>query len=133
MSTRLDDTMDPAVKRILQNKEVIAINQDYAGRVGVPIQSPLSKAGTVWGKPLSVEATAPPPGYVCCGAAALLLGAGNQPNVTVYFQDLGFGPNTMALVRDLVAGTDLGHFVGSFQATNMSDGDSMLIKVTPKK
>jgi hypothetical protein len=48
MSTRLD-TMAPAVKKILQNKGVIAINQDYAGRVGAPVQSPLSHAGTVLG------------------------------------------------------------------------------------
>ena len=47
MSTRID-TLDPALQAIFQEGEVIAINQDYAGKKGLPVSSPLSQQGTVW-------------------------------------------------------------------------------------
>jgi hypothetical protein len=59
-------------------------------------------------------------------------GTWNIRNVTVYFQDLGFDSTTVALVHDVVAGKDVGQHTGSFTAYNMNDGDSMLVKVTPK-
>jgi hypothetical protein len=52
ISTRID-TLDPALKDIFQEPEVIAINQDFENRRGLPVSSPLSHLGTIWGKPLS--------------------------------------------------------------------------------
>ena len=85
MSTRID-SLDPALQEIFQEEEVIAINQDYAGKAGLPVSSPLSQAGVVWGKPLSpkfkhlANATAgfkpmrpaPACGGSDCGSAAFL-------------------------------------------------------------
>jgi hypothetical protein len=45
MSTPVD-TMEPAVLNILQSPEVIAVNQDYAGKKGQPVSSPLSRRCT---------------------------------------------------------------------------------------
>jgi len=130
MSTRID-TMDPTIKTILTNQRVIAIQNDYAGRVGVPVGSPLAKGeGTVWAKPLSNQATNPPPGYASAGVAAFLLGGTDPTNVTVYFNDLGIGGlHTKAMVRDVVSGKDVGVFEGAYTATLSGGSSSTLITV----
>ena len=145
MSTRID-TLDPALQEIFQEEEVIAINQDYAGKAGLPVSSPLSQAGVVWGKPLSpkfkylANATAgfkpmrpaPACGASDCGSAAFLAPNGSPAakNTTVMFADLGYTPTTRAMVRDAVARKDLGVFTGSFTALLPQDASRLLI-ITP--
>jgi hypothetical protein len=83
MSTRID-TLDPTLKTILQNKEVIAINQDYAGTKGTPINSPFLSwsAGTVWAKPLTAKGTGAQAGFGPTGFAAFLLNTAGCPPST---------------------------------------------------
>ena len=102
------------------------MSQDYAGKKGQPVSSPLSRSGTVWAKPLSARNS----------SAALLMGGGPglQPdcttNSTVFFADLGYTAATKCTVRDLVARSDLGMFTGAYTAQLHKD-ESMLVKITP--
>lgn len=135
MSTRID-TLDPRLRAILLQPEVIAVNQDYAGVRGGPATPPLAKnTGLVWAKPLTAAATAANQasmdGLEAAGAAAFLLG-GNSPNVTLWFRDIGFDTTTPALVRDLVLRKDLGTFVGSITVA-LQPSESRLYKVIPHK
>lgn len=91
-------------------------DQDFAGRPGLPISSPLSQQGTVWGKPLSPRfkhfanqsahfqpfRPAPACGGSDCGSAAFLAPNGFPAarNTTVQFADLGYTDST---VRNLAA------------------------------
>lgn len=82
-------TMDEATKRILLNREVIAINQDPLGVQGRRI----SKDGDreVWVKPLSGG-----------GRAVLLLNRGTQPvQIAVDWSQLDYPAGLRAEVRDL--------------------------------
>jgi hypothetical protein len=54
MSTRVD-TLDARLAEILQSPEVLAVSQDYAGRKGQPVSSPLSRSGLAWAKPVSAR------------------------------------------------------------------------------
>jgi len=136
MSTNVD-TMDPKIKSILQNPRVIAIQNDFAGRVGVPIQSPMVKGGqigNVWAKPLSQSATNSSAGYEKTGVVAFMQGGyGGSNSVTVYWNDLGIDPSAEAQVHDVVAGKDVGVFKGSYTATLWSGSWSTLVKIVPKK
>jgi len=138
--------LDEELCEIMRNPEVLAINQDFAGHVGMPVNSTKkSRFGEVWAKPLSSGA-----------AAAFLRGQGDQgqwsgtrsggshqwflqeqpqqprnsQNITVFFEDLGFRPTTRASVRDASRRQDLGTFVGAFSITVEQD-DSALLVITP--
>jgi hypothetical protein len=135
MSTRID-TLDPRLVAILQQPEVIAINQDYAGRRGMPVTPPLAtNTGVVWAKPLTSAATvaniANTSDHGPSGAAAFLLNSGNTPNVTLWFKDIGFEHTTAALVRDVVQRKDLGVFIGSI-SVSLQPSESRMFKVVPK-
>ena len=117
--------LSPELIRILQNDEVIAINQDYAGRVGEPVTSPMSVGGTVWAKPLSL-----PKGAI----AALLVssGHGQSSNGTVFWNDVGLDPSQAMKVRDPITHEDLGVFTGQWSAPiDQSKGETRLIVLTP--
>ena len=145
MSTRID-TLDVKLKAIFQQREVIAINQNYQDRAGLPLSSPLSNLGSVWGKHLShtfkyfakKSATfqpfrpAPRCGGADCGSAAFMVPNGGQApkNSTVLFSDFGYTQATPMMVRDAVAEADLGVFTGSFTAV-LRPSESRLLILTP--
>ena len=96
MSTPID-TMDEKILEILQESEVIVINQDFAGKKGQSVSSPLSRSGQVWAKPLSARN----------GSAAFIsILSNNEKNVIVFLVDLGFYTSINASVRDVVARKD---------------------------
>jgi hypothetical protein len=108
-------TMSQAIKDILLNTEVIAVNQDSAGIQGSRISAVNNLE--IWSKPLSLaNGTAK--------AVALLNRSSNTANITVKFSDIGLtGPVT---VRDLWAKSDKGSFTGSYTMSVPSHGTGML-------
>eukprot|EP01123_Difflugia_compressa_P012739 TRINITY_DN557_c0_g1_i6.p1 TRINITY_DN557_c0_g1~~TRINITY_DN557_c0_g1_i6.p1 ORF type:complete len:353 (-),score=78.39 TRINITY_DN557_c0_g1_i6:47-1081(-) len=102
-------------KDILQNKEVIAVNQDSLGRQGVRVSG---SAGTVqvWTRLLADSSY----------AVALWNDTPNTSDITL---DLKF-VSGCATLRDLFNHTDLGVFKTSFTSSVPSHGTVML-KVTP--
>lgn len=82
-------TMDEATKRILLNREVIAINQDPLGVQGRRVSKDGDKE--VWVKPLSGG-----------GRAVLLLNRGTEPvQIAVDWAQLNYPADLQAQVRDL--------------------------------
>ena len=81
--------MDEATKRILLNREVIAINQDPLGVQGRRVSKDGDKE--VWVKPLSGG-----------GRAVLLLNRGTQPvQIAVEWAQLDYPADLRAEIRDL--------------------------------
>jgi hypothetical protein len=98
----------------LTNAEVIAVDQDTLGAVGVPV------APNVYAKPL---------GSFTSGQFAVLLlnRASVAANITVNWSSLGLVAGSSAAVRDLWAHQNLGGFTGSYTATNLpAHGSTML-------
>jgi alpha-galactosidase len=105
--------MSDSDKRILMNREVIAIDQDPLGAEG----SRLYQSGDidVWTKPLSG-------GRVAVG----MFNRGSRPRqVTVYLGEIGFGHG--AQVRDVWQGKDRGSYSSRFTDTVPWHGVSLLI------
>ena len=101
---------------ILENREVIAIDQDKLGRQGHRISQSGNLA--VWARPLADG-----------GQAVALLNAGDQPaTVAVEWKDLGLSGTLQ--VRDLWAHQDRGGVADGFSAQAPSHG-VVLIKVKP--
>ena len=67
-----------------------------------------------------------------CGSAAFMApnGSPGPKNTTVSFTDLGYSSTQQAMVRDAVAGEDLGVFTGQYTALLQRDESKLLI-VTP--
>jgi len=100
-------------RQILQNEEVIAINQDRLGKAGTRISH--IGAQEVWARELHNGAV----------AVALLNKLGTtEEQITVNFADLGI--DSVAIVRDLFVGQDLGSFIGNFTATVEPTGVVMI-------
>lgn len=107
--------LDPAVKVVLQNKEVIAIDQDRLGKQGTRVatfgcdDSGIHCAQSVWRKQLSN------------GDIAVVLynreNYGMPQTITATWQQLSLQPNAVYKVRDLWQGKDLGTFSSSFNAS----------------
>lgn len=111
-------SMAPAIKEILTNAEVIAVNQDKLGREGRRVR----KDGDleVWAKALAD------------GSRAVILfnrGASGS-KVSVTWEEIGYPAHVSAKVRDLWAHKDLGAFTASFASEVPSHGVAM-VKVTP--
>jgi len=100
----------------LTNAEVIAVDQDPLGAVGVQV------APNVYAKPL---------GSFTAGRFAVLLlnRAGVSTSVTVNWSDLGLVAGSSAAVRDLWAHQNPGSITGGFSATNIPPHGSTLLTI----
>ncbi|XP_038055696.1 alpha-N-acetylgalactosaminidase-like [Patiria miniata] len=115
--------MDPKMKEILLNREVIAINQDKLGKMGLMIYS--KSPYEVWAKELDND----------CFAAVILSKAYDMPhNFTVTMTMLGY-PSQPYAVRDVINHRDLGTFVKDepLSLTVNPSGVRMLKAVPSKK
>jgi len=109
-------SMSQATKDILMNAEVIAIDQDAAGKQGTRIRG---EGGLeVWAKPLKQK-----------GAVAVLLFNRGEAaaDINANWGEVGL-PSGKAKVRDLWAHTDRGVFTDSFKA-NVSPHGVVMLKV----
>jgi len=106
--------MRPEIHDILNNKEVIAVNQDALGREGTRV----AKSGDleVWAKQLKDGSR----------AVVLLNRGASEQNITVAWQDLGYPSHLNGAVRDLWQHKDLGKFTEKFSAPVASHGVVML-------
>lgn len=104
--------MTQATKDILLNKEVIAVDQDPAGKQGYRVKS--SNGNEVWVKPLA-DGTK---------AVALLNRNSSASTITANWSDIGITGS--AAVRDLWAKADKGTFNGSYSASVPSHGTVVL-------
>jgi len=97
--------MKPEIREILTRKEVIAINQDLAGRQGLRVL----KQGNLeaWSKTLQDGSR-----------AVVLLNRGTEASeISVSWEDLGYPAHLSAKVRDLWQAKELGERRESFSAT----------------
>lgn len=110
-------SMSSAVKAILTNGEVVAIDQDARGAQGTLVATPASGL-QIWSKPLTATNQR---------AVALLNRSANTASITVSFSQIGLTSGS-AGVRDLWQHADLGMFDGSYTAANIpSHGVAMLL------
>ena len=107
-------SMSQATKDILMNPEVIAIDQDSAGKQGTRIRA--EGSSEVWAKPLKQK-----------GAVAILLFNRGEAaaEISANWGEVGLPPGK-AKVRDLWAHTDRGVFTDSFKANVPPHGVVML-------
>ncbi|XP_038055698.1 alpha-N-acetylgalactosaminidase-like [Patiria miniata] len=114
--------MDPQMKEILLNHEVIAVNQDKLGKLGKRFYN--KNQFQAWTKELDQG----------CYAAVILRRARNMPmNFTTTMEYLGFGSNTTYTVRDLFLHKDLGVFGPTDPlSVSVNPGGVVMIKATPK-
>ena len=122
--------MDPTFKAILQNKEVIAIDQDALGVQGTRVQtyncddSGLNCGQSVWRKALSN------------GDVAIVLynreNDGMPQRITASWRALGLPPTQRYTVRDLWQGADIGVYNSSFTA-NVNTHDALIFRLSALK
>ena len=122
--------MDPAVKSILQNKEVIAIDQDSLGQQGTRVAGfgcdgdGHHCSQSVWRKQLSN------------GDIAVVLynreNDGMPSQITATWDVLGLQSAAVYKVRDLWQGKDLGAFNTSFSA-NVNTHDALIFRFIAAK
>jgi alpha-galactosidase len=105
--------MDDITKSILENKEVIAVDQDSLGVQGHRVWKDGDRE--VWVKPLSGG-----------GKAVVLFNRGEVPAaITATADQLGWPAGVRAKVRDLWAHKDAGRWTGSVSATVEPHGVAM--------
>lgn len=110
-------SMTPAVRDVLTQPEVIAVNQDPLGVQGRRVRDEGAKE--VWSKPLADGSR-----------AVILFNRGNQAgDIYVDWEDAGL-PAGPALVRDLWKRADLGTFTRRFE-TKVEPHDVVMLRVTP--
>ena len=109
--------MSDAVKQILTNKEVIALDQDALGYQGVPVRS--GGDLSVWAKPLNES-----------GARGVVLfnPGDTATDITVSFAEIGLRSGA-ATVRDLWAHADLGSFTDSYTAHAVPAHDVVALRI----
>jgi alpha-galactosidase len=107
-------SMTAAIKDILTNADVIAVDQDPRGIQGKPIST--STTLEVWSKQLTGTQT-----Y----AVVLFNRTAASADITVTWSSLGI-TSSSATVRDLWAHTDLGSIAGQYTANVSSHGVVML-------
>ena len=102
-------TIEPHMRDMLQNREVIAINQDPLVIQAKMVRGDV-KAQSVYVKPLAN-------GDVAVGLLNMHVGVPGYPVRTTFSaQDIGFAAGTAFHVRDTFAKKDLGTFNGTFTA-----------------
>jgi alpha-galactosidase len=112
-------TMKPAIRDILLNREVIAVDQDPLGMQGRKVHD--GGAHEVWMKSLADGSR-----------AVILFNRGSEEaSIAAPWEDIGLFPGGKALVRDLWKKADLGSFTGRFEAKVQPHGVVML-KITPQ-
>ena len=111
-------SMSAETKDILENKEVIAIDQDVLGRQGRRIK----KEGDleVWGRPLKDG-----------GRAVIFFNRGKaEGEITVTWEEIAYPGHLSAKVRDLWEHKDLGSFTGSYKA-KVAPHSVVMVRVMP--
>lgn len=113
-------SMSQATKDILMNAEVIAIDQDPAGKQGTRIRA--EGGSEVWAKPLKQK-----------GAVAVVLFNRGEAaaDISASWGEVGLA-SAKAKVRDLWAHADLGVFTDSFKANVPPHGVMMLMVVSTR-
>jgi alpha-galactosidase len=115
--------MEPEIRDILTNKEVIAIDQDPLGAQGRRVRRDESTRGTsleVWAKRLKDG-----------GQAVVLFNRTNaEAQMAVSWQELGLRYDAEPMVRDLWAHKDIGRVKSTFSAS-VPAHDVVMIRVTP--
>jgi alpha-galactosidase len=110
--------MRPAIRDILTNKEVIAVDQDPLGREGERVW----KSGDleVWAKQLADGSR-----------AVILLNRGSaEQEISVNWEDLGYPGHIAATVRDLWQHKEVGKVTGRFSAP-VASHDVVMVTVKP--
>ena len=117
--------LDPAMKAVLQNAEVIAIDQDSMGQQGTRVAAfgcdgdGNRCAQSVWRKQLAN------------GDVAVVLynreSYGMPQAITATWEALGLDSNAQYKVRDLWQGKDIGAFNSSFTA-NVNTHDALIFR-----
>ena len=108
--------MRPAIRDILSNKEVIAVDQDPLGKQGRRVRRDAAGELEVWSKELEDGSR-----------AVILFNRGAvEHNVTASWEELGYPNHLSAAVRDLWLHKDLGVFTGKFEAIVPSHGVVMV-------
>jgi hypothetical protein len=108
--------LSDATLETLTNREVIAVDQDPLGAVGVEV------APDVYAKALG--------SFTSGQYAVLLLNRSSQEtSMTVNWKDLGLVPDRPALVRDLWAHQDLGDFIGSYTSAGIPPHGTVMVKI----
>jgi len=120
--------MDPGAKAILQNKEVIAIDQDRLGIQGQRVYTQgcdgnkKNCAQQVWSKRLS------------SGDVAIVLynkeNYGMPASITARWSDIGLPAGSKWTVRNLWTSTNVGVFSDSF-TDNINTHDAVIYRLTP--
>ena len=111
--------MKPAIRDILTNREVIAVDQDPLGMQGRKVRD--DGAHEVWIKPLADGSR-----------AVILFNRGTEESpITASWEEIGLFPGGKAVVRDLWKKADVGSFTGRFQAKVEPHGVVML-RITPQ-
>lgn len=109
--------MNESTRKILTNRELIAIDQDGLGHRGEKIRD-LANGRSIWAKRLADPTT----------LAVAMLNASDEPaDITLNFKDIGI--DKPVCVRDLYAHKDLGKCQGSYTAGVPAHG-IVVLKVT---
>jgi len=118
--------MTDVMKKVLYNKEVIAVFQDTSGFQQVtmlPGAAPELDSVQVWVRPVADG-----------GVAAVLMNPGVQPsNITLSFEQVsskGWSKATTLEVRDLWEQKDLGKLTGSYTAQAVPSHGSVFLKLS---
>jgi len=115
--------MNDATRRILLNREALAVNQDLFGRQGYRVGQTAHgrEIVEIWAKPLG-------DGSVAVG----LFNLGTRPRriATVAWESIGLHDRRPCRVRDLWQGEELGVFTGEFTA-RVDSHDVALVRITP--
>jgi alpha-galactosidase len=110
--------MTPAIKAILTNKEVIAVDQDPLGKEGTRVWKDGDRE--VWAKQLKGGSR-----------AVILLNRGAaEAQISADWEPLGYPEHLTAAVRDLWAHRDLGNFTGRYSASVPAHG-VVMVSVKP--
>jgi alpha-galactosidase len=110
--------MTPAIKAILTNKEVIAVDQDPLGKEGTRVWKDGDRE--VWAKQLKGGSR-----------AVILLNRGAaEAQISADWESLGYPEHLTAAVRDLWAHRDLGNFTGKYSASVPAHG-VVMVSVKP--
>jgi alpha-galactosidase len=107
-------SMTPAIREILTNQEVVAVDQDRLGTEGRRV----ARHGDleVWARPLADGSR-----------AVILLNRGtSEQEIGVNWEELGYPGHLTAAVRDLWQHKDLGNFTGQFSASVSPHGVVMV-------
>lgn len=107
-----------ASKKILLNREVIAVNQDPLGRQGYRVRNDTATGAQVWVR------------EVHDGIAVLLHNAGERPlDISFELSEVGFDAATRVVLRDLYAGETLASaLMGAFVAQGVPPHGVRMLK-----